>query len=107
MMDVRYKCKKKQTKKQKRVREREKEIVGIYLFDICSDITGNISVCDFAAFHSECKHQLDVCLTGLTVSVVGLERSLHQYTLEPSEAPFDMKSVPLATQPIVEQKGYT
>ncbi|XP_076448175.1 coatomer subunit gamma-2-like [Babylonia areolata] len=43
-------------------------------------------------------------LNGLTVSVVGLERSLHQYTLEPSEAPFDMKSVPLATQPLVEQK---
>lgn len=43
--------------------------------------------------------------TGLQVSVVGLERALHQYTLEPSEAPFDMKSVPLATQPLVEQKG--
>lgn len=43
-------------------------------------------------------------LNGLQVSVVGLERALHQYTLEPSEAPFDMKSVPLATQPLVEQK---
>ncbi|XP_055881795.1 coatomer subunit gamma-2-like isoform X1 [Biomphalaria glabrata] len=43
-------------------------------------------------------------LNGLQVSVVGLERALHQYTLEPSEAPFDLKSVPLATQPIAEQK---
>ena len=43
---------------------------------------------------------------GLTVSVVGLERALHQYTLEPSEVPFDMKTVPLATQPLVEQKGH-
>lgn len=43
-------------------------------------------------------------LNGLTVSVVGLERSLHHYTLEPTEVPFDMKSVPLATQPLVEQK---
>ena len=50
-----------------------------------------------------------VCLcarAGLTVSVVGLERALHQYTLEPSEVPFDLKTVPLATQPIVEQKGH-
>ncbi|KAG2460094.1 COPG2 protein, partial [Polypterus senegalus] len=41
---------------------------------------------------------------GLTVSVPGLEKSLHQYTLEPSEKPFDMKSVPLATTPINELK---
>ncbi|KAK7102060.1 coatomer subunit gamma-2-like [Littorina saxatilis] len=43
-------------------------------------------------------------LNGLTVSVVGLERALHQYTLEPSESPFDMKTVPLATQPLADQK---
>ena len=40
------------------------------------------------------------------MSVVGLERALHQYTLEPSEVPFDIKTVPLATQPLVEQKGH-
>lgn len=38
------------------------------------------------------------------MSIPGLEKSLHQYTLEPSEKPFDMKSVPLATAPITEQK---
>ncbi|MCJ8742995.1 hypothetical protein PDJAM_G00088620 [Pangasius djambal] len=41
---------------------------------------------------------------GLSVSIPGLEKSLHQYTLEPSEKPFDMKTVPLATAPITEQK---
>ncbi|XP_060746094.1 coatomer subunit gamma-2 [Tachysurus vachellii] len=41
---------------------------------------------------------------GLSVSVPGLEKSLHQYTLEPSEKPFDIKTVPLATAPITEQK---
>uniref|UniRef100_A0A8C5EMH8 Coatomer subunit gamma n=1 Tax=Gouania willdenowi TaxID=441366 RepID=A0A8C5EMH8_GOUWI len=41
---------------------------------------------------------------GLSVSIPGLEKSLHQYTLEPSEKPFDMKSVPLATAPLSEQK---
>uniref|UniRef100_A0A3B3H4K7 Coatomer subunit gamma n=1 Tax=Oryzias latipes TaxID=8090 RepID=A0A3B3H4K7_ORYLA len=41
---------------------------------------------------------------GLSVSIPGLEKSLHQYTLEPTEKPFDMKSVPLATTPITEQK---
>uniref|UniRef100_A0A3P8VIX9 Coatomer subunit gamma n=1 Tax=Cynoglossus semilaevis TaxID=244447 RepID=A0A3P8VIX9_CYNSE len=41
---------------------------------------------------------------GLSVSVPGLEKSLHQYTLEPSERPFDLKSVPLASAPITEQK---
>ncbi|GFN88756.1 coatomer subunit gamma [Plakobranchus ocellatus] len=43
-------------------------------------------------------------LNGLQVSVVGLEWALHQYTLEPSETEFDMKSVPLATQPLMEQE---
>ncbi|XP_054713331.1 coatomer subunit gamma-2-like isoform X2 [Uloborus diversus] len=43
-------------------------------------------------------------LNGLQVSIVGLEKALHQYTLEPSEAPFDIKSVPLATQPLTEEK---
>lgn len=46
-------------------------------------------------------------LSGLSVSIPGLEKSLHQYTLEPSEKPFDMKSVPLATTPITEQKTGT
>ena len=41
---------------------------------------------------------------GLQVSIIGLERALHNYNLEPSETPFDLKSVPLATQPITEQK---
>ncbi|CAH2275472.1 coatomer subunit gamma-2 [Pelobates cultripes] len=41
---------------------------------------------------------------GLTVSVLGMEKALHQYTLEPSDKPFDMKSVPLATVPFMEQK---
>ncbi|XP_073475526.1 coatomer subunit gamma-2 [Aquarana catesbeiana] len=44
-------------------------------------------------------------LNGLTVSVLGLEKALHQYTLEPSEKPFDMKSVPLSTFPFLEQKA--
>lgn len=39
------------------------------------------------------------------MSVVGLERALHHYTLEPTEQPFDMKSVPLETQPMTEQKA--
>ncbi|XP_022099738.1 coatomer subunit gamma-2-like [Acanthaster planci] len=43
-------------------------------------------------------------LNGLSVSIVGLERALHHYTLSPSETPFDMKTVPLETQPITEQK---
>lgn len=34
-----------------------------------------------------------------------MEKALHQYTLEPSEKPFDMKTVPLATAPIFEQKA--
>lgn len=43
-------------------------------------------------------------LLGLTVSIPGLERALQQYTLEPSEKPFDLKSVPLATTPMAEQR---
>ncbi|PIO28177.1 hypothetical protein AB205_0148410 [Aquarana catesbeiana] len=44
-------------------------------------------------------------MESLTVSVLGLEKALHQYTLEPSEKPFDMKSVPLSTFPFLEQKA--
>ncbi|XP_046580673.1 coatomer subunit gamma-2-like [Haliotis rubra] len=43
-------------------------------------------------------------LNGLQVSVVGLERALHNYTLEPSDTPFDLKSVPLDTQPMQDQR---
>ncbi len=39
------------------------------------------------------------------MSVVGLERALHNYTMEPSLVPFDLKSVPLASQPITDQKA--
>lgn len=38
------------------------------------------------------------------MSIPGLERALQQYTLEPSEKPFDLKSVPLATAPMAEQR---
>lgn len=38
------------------------------------------------------------------MSIPGLERALQQYTLEPSEKPFDLKSVPLATTPMAEQR---
>lgn len=41
-------------------------------------------------------------LNSLQVSIVGLERALHHYTMEPSETPFDLKAVPLATQPLQE-----
>ncbi|XP_059799944.1 coatomer subunit gamma-2 isoform X1 [Hypanus sabinus] len=44
-------------------------------------------------------------LNGLQVSIPGLERALHHYTLEPSEKPFDLKSVPLSMAPISEQKS--
>ncbi|XP_071985332.1 coatomer subunit gamma-1 isoform X2 [Engystomops pustulosus] len=44
-------------------------------------------------------------LNGLTVSIPGLERALHQYTLEPTDKPFDLKSVPLATTPLTEQRA--
>ena len=50
------------------------------------------------------KWNVLVSVVGLQVSIIGLERALHQYTLEPQEKPFDMKSVPLATQPLAEQK---
>ncbi|CAH2311987.1 coatomer subunit gamma-1 [Pelobates cultripes] len=43
-------------------------------------------------------------LNGISVSIPGLERALQQYTLEPSEKPFDLKSVPLATAPVSEQR---
>ncbi|XP_061178687.1 coatomer subunit gamma-2-like [Saccostrea echinata] len=66
---------------------------------------------DRATFYVHVLHQKQKALNsayilnGLQVSVVGLERALHHYTLEPSEQPFDMKSVPLETQPITEQKA--
>ncbi|CAN8005244.1 unnamed protein product, partial [Ixodes pacificus] len=39
-------------------------------------------------------------LDGLQVSIVGLEKALHNYTMEPSDAPFDIATVPIATQPV-------
>jgi len=43
-------------------------------------------------------------LNSLNVSVVGLERALASYVNEPTETPFDMKTVPIATQPLHAQK---
>uniref|UniRef100_A0A8B9ZFP8 Coatomer subunit gamma n=1 Tax=Anas platyrhynchos TaxID=8839 RepID=A0A8B9ZFP8_ANAPL len=61
---------------------------------------------DRATFYLNVLEQKQKALNaGLTVSIPGLERALHQYTLEPSEKPFDLKSVPLATAPIVEQRA--
>ncbi|XP_051468171.1 coatomer subunit gamma-2 isoform X1 [Apus apus] len=65
---------------------------------------------DRATFYLNVLQQRQMALNaayifnGLTVSVPGMEKALHQYTLEPSDKPFDMKTVPLATAPILEQK---
>ncbi|CAG2068501.1 unnamed protein product [Timema podura] len=40
---------------------------------------------------------------GLQVSIPGLERALHQYTLSPAETPFDMKSVHSSHCPVVDR----
>ena len=42
-------------------------------------------------------------LSGLQVSVVGLERALNAYVKEAPDAPFDIKTVPLATSSMQEQ----
>ncbi|PNF33659.1 Coatomer subunit gamma [Cryptotermes secundus] len=39
---------------------------------------------------------------GLQVSIPSLERALHQYTMNPTDVPFDMKCVPLAAVPSEE-----
>ncbi|NXM74968.1 COPG2 protein, partial [Serilophus lunatus] len=66
---------------------------------------------DRATFYLNVLQQRQLALNaayifnGLAVSVPGMEKALHQYTLEPSDKPFDMKTVPLATAPILEQKA--
>ncbi|XP_042323410.1 coatomer subunit gamma-2 [Sceloporus undulatus] len=66
---------------------------------------------DRATFYLNVLQQRQLALNaayifnGLTVSIPGMEKALHQYTLEPSDKPFDMRSVPLATAPIFEQKS--
>lgn len=43
-------------------------------------------------------------ISGLQVSIVGLERALYAYVKDSSHtAPFDLKTVPLATTPMQEQ----
>nr|CAD7445188.1 unnamed protein product [Timema bartmani] len=49
----------------------------------------------------ECYYQ---SVLYVQVSIPGLERALHQYTLSPAETPFDMKSVPLATVPSLTEE---
>ncbi|XP_049570566.1 coatomer subunit gamma-2 isoform X3 [Orcinus orca] len=66
---------------------------------------------DRATFYLNVLQQRQMALNatyifnGLTVSVPGMEKALHQYTLEPSEKPFDMKSIPLAMAAVFEQKA--
>ncbi|OBS78938.1 hypothetical protein A6R68_18683, partial [Neotoma lepida] len=66
---------------------------------------------DRATFYLNVLQQRQMALNatyifnGLTVSIPGMEKALHQYTLEPSDKPFDLKSVPLAMAPVFEQKS--
>ncbi len=41
-------------------------------------------------------------LLALCVSVVGLERALLNYCSEPNDDPFDIKTVPIETAPIMD-----
>lgn len=69
--------------------------------------SGGPGLCPPSARHASVvpARQNDSLLAlGLTVSIPGLEKALQQYTLEPSEKPFDLKSVPLATTPVAEQR---
>lgn len=90
----------------------------------CDDLAGNIEVLlerscldsddevrDRATYYlnvlKDKKHQKSLqqqlILSPLQVSLVGLEKALCQYLAEPQDAPFDIKSVPLATQPMPEE----
>uniref|UniRef100_A0A3B4YKI6 Coatomer subunit gamma n=1 Tax=Seriola lalandi dorsalis TaxID=1841481 RepID=A0A3B4YKI6_SERLL len=89
------------------------ETLIIPLTSVCSYrcmMDSDDEVRDRATFYMNVLQQKQKALNaayifnGLSVSIPGLEKSLHQYTLEPSEKPFDMKSVPLVTTPITEQK---
>ncbi|XP_071960744.1 coatomer subunit gamma-2-like [Antedon mediterranea] len=73
-------------------------------------LDGDDEVRDRATFYlsvlKEQQKQLNSAyiLNGLNVSIAGLERALHNYTIEPTEKPFDMKTVPLQAVPLIEQK---
>lgn len=88
------------------LQQKQKALNAAYIFNGKKIKTHTHKVCaDLRMW--VCAWVMIVCLlllSGLSVSIPGLEKSLHQYTLEPSEKPFDMKSVPLATTPITEQK---
>lgn len=43
--------------------------------------------------------------SGLGVSIVGLERALLHYTKEPTITPFDIKTVPIDTAPLVPKQS--
>ena len=42
---------------------------------------------------------------GLGVSIVGLERALLHYTKEPTVTPFDIKTVPIDTTPLIPKQS--
>ena len=49
---------------------------------------------------------VNFCLfSGLGVSIVGLERALLQYTKEPTVTPFDIKTVPIDTTPLIPKQS--
>ncbi|XP_066994235.1 coatomer subunit gamma [Anabrus simplex] len=90
----------------------------------CADLHPNIQVLlarcqmdtddevrDRATYYHSILERRDKALSnhyiveGLQVSVPSLERALHQYTLSPSETPFDMKSIPLAAVPSSDESA--
>lgn len=88
------------------LQQKQKALNAAYIFNGKEKHSEYSIGCVFMVYCAASKRVL-LPLSGLSVSIPGLEKSLHQYTLEPSEKPFDMKSVPLATTPITEQKTGT
>lgn len=88
------------------LQQKQKALNAAYIFNGKDKHSEYSNGCIYMIYCAASKRVL-LLLSGLSVSIPGLEKSLHQYTLEPSEKPFDMKSVPLATTPITEQKTGT
>jgi len=80
----------------------------VLLGRICLDSDDEVR--DRASFYRAVLEQdekslnTEYILQGMQVSLSGLERALHNYTLGPCDAPFDMRTVPIDTAP-AEKKG--
>ena len=80
------------------LKQKQKALASHYILSGECHVILQYKSCDRRVL--SCESHMTSISVDLSVSVVGLERSLMQYCNQPQDTPFDMKTVPIETAPL-------